>query len=113
MLLRNVICFWMFFFASVISKAEESVKNTVSMGQFANNELKPPVEFLGDFITTGSLIVGAICFFWSFVKFLEYKKNPYTTTLGSVIAIVLPAIAFVSLSFLSFIIGVEVNPLKK
>lgn len=109
---KKFYMFWIFFFVSTIGKAEESVKKPASLGQFANEAIIP-VGFLGNFIETGSLIVGVICFFWGFNKFLDYKKNPYTTTLGSVIAIVLPAIAFVSLPFLSFIIGVEVNPLKK
>lgn len=112
MLLRDFTCFWMFFFVSTIGKAEESVKNPASIGQFAT-EVRTPVEFLGDFITTGSLILGVICFFWGFMQYLEYKKNPYTATFGSVMARVLPAIALVSLPFLSFILGVEVNPLQE
>jgi len=104
--------FLMFFFVSSIVKAEESVKTIANIGEFAD-DLTPRVGFLGNFITTGSLILGVICFFWGFNKFLAYKENPYTTTLSSVIAIILPAIAFVCLPFLSFIIGVEVNPLQK
>lgn len=109
---KKFYLFWISFFVSTIARAEESEKKTTSLGQFANEAIIP-VGFLGDFIETGSLILGVICFFWGFIQFLEYKKNPYTTTLGSVIAIVIPAIAFVSLPFLSFIIGVEVNPLQK
>src|SRR5438105_1393763 len=96
---RKFCIFWMFFFVNTIGSAEESIKNTVSLGRFAN-ELITPVAFVGDFITTGSLILGVVCFFWGFIQYLEYKKNPHNATLGSVIAIVLPAIAFVSLPFL-------------
>lgn len=108
---RFFMC-WICFFVSTIGKAEESVEKTAGFGQFAN-EATIHVGFLGDFIETGSLILGVICFFWGFNKFSDYKKNPCTTTLGSVMMIVIPAIAFVSLPFLSFFIGVEVNPLKK
>src|SRR5437762_2528528 len=109
---KKFYLFWIFFFVSTLVKAEESEKKPASLGQFAD-EATVHVGFLSDFIETGSLILGVICFFWGFMRFLEYKKNPYTTTLGSVIVVVIPAVALVSLPFLSFIIGVEVNPLKK
>jgi len=104
--------FLMLFFLSTICKAEESVKDTKSIGQLAN-ELNPPVSFLNDFIVGGSFILGVVCFFWAFHKFLEYKENPYTTTLGSVILIVITAVALVFLPLFPIIIGADVNPLQK
>jgi hypothetical protein len=112
MLFRYFKYFCAVFFVSTITKAEEPEKNVMSIGQFAK-ELTPPVGILGDFITTGSLILGVVCFFWGFLQFLEYRKNPYTAPLSSVFSRVLPAIALVSLPFLSIILGVEVNPLQK
>lgn len=111
MLLRYFSSTWIFFVSTMV-KAEEAKENVMNIGQFAK-ELTTPVEVLGGFIRTGSLILGVICFFAGFIQFLEYRKNAYAAPLSSVLALLLPAIAFTSLPFLSFIIGVEVNPLQK
>lgn len=105
-MLLHLLYFWIFLFASTIVNASQSI------GQFSK-ELQTPVEFIGDFILTGSSILGVICFFWGFIQFLEYKKNPHTATFGSVMTLVLPGIVFVFLPYLPQFLGAEVNPLQK
>jgi ABC-type uncharacterized transport system permease subunit len=112
MLLRYFTYFFIIFGVSAIVKADESEEQVKSMGEFAN-DLSKPVDFLHHFISTGALILGVVCFFMGIMKYLEYRQNPYSASLSSVLSLVLPAIALVSLPFLTFILGVEVDPLQK
>jgi len=56
---------------------------SASIGDFAT-ELMTPTEIVGNSIAYGALILGIMAVVASVLRYVEYRRNPFTTTLSSV-----------------------------
>lgn len=78
--------------------------STPSIGEFAA-QLIEPVGILGDFISTASLMMGIMCLFAAFLRFLQFRVNPYASPLSTVITLIILGIVLLCLPFLYLLTG--------
>lgn len=69
------------------------------IGEYAG-ELIEPVHILSNFISSGSLIVGAMLLVAALMRFLQYRVNPLASPLSTVIMLLVLGIMLVALPFI-------------
>lgn len=108
--LRLMLCCISFFYFGVVL-ADQEASTTPSFGEFAT-QLSEPVGILGDFMSTGSIVLGIMSFFAAFLRYLQYRVNPLSSPLSTVVTLIILGILFICLPFLHLLGGSHVPPYK-
>lgn len=95
------------FFISILSMSQLlAEEQTPSIGEFAAS-LMEPVSILGKFISTGSILMGVMCIFAAFLRYLQYRVNPLAQPLGGVVVLFILGLAFLGLPFVHLLFGIH------
>jgi hypothetical protein len=86
-------------------RADEKV---ASIGEFAAG-LMEPVSILNKFMTTGSVVLGIVCIFSAFLRYMQHRVNPMAQPLGNVVFLFLLGGALIGLPFMHLIF--DLNPI--
>jgi hypothetical protein len=76
--------------------------NEGGVGDLAES-LIAPVGLIYDFISTAAIIIGIVCFFGAFIRYNEFRNNPTSVPISSVITLIILGIALLCLPFLNTI----------
>ena len=97
------------FFLLTLGCVGYAMADTPSIGQFAS-ELMEPVSVLNKFISTGSILVGVMCLFAAFFRYLQYRVNPLAQPIGSVIVLFILGLALLGLPFVHILFDLHPFP---
>lgn len=75
-----------------------------SIGDIAY-QLVEPVSIVSDFIGTSSLIIGIMCVFASFLRYLQYRVNPLVAPMSTVIILLVLGLVLIGLPFIYKVLG--------
>lgn len=91
-IIRHVIWYFLLIFP-MVGFADSG---TNGFGYVAQN-LVEPVNVLSDFVSSASIIIGISFILGSFLRYLQYRVNPFASPLGTVIALLIMGIVLVCL----------------
>jgi hypothetical protein len=75
-----------------------------SLGGFADS-MSEPVQVISNFVNVGCIIIGVACLFAAIVKYFEHRRSPLHVPLGTVIWLVIIAVALLALPFTYLLTG--------
>lgn len=101
--------FYLRFFLLYLTGIGLVMADTPSIGQFAS-QLMEPVSVLNRFFSTASLMVGIMCLFAAFFRYLQHRVNPLAQTLSSVIVLFILGLALIGLPFVHILFDLHPFP---
>lgn len=104
--LSRLTFFFISLFSSVIAIAATE-STTPSIGHFAA-DLMEPVGILGNFMRTASLMLGVMCLFSAFLRYMQHRVNRLASPLSGVITMIILAIFLLCLPFLHLLLDIDI-----
>lgn len=90
--------------------ATMTIPRSPSIGEFAGS-LMEPVTILSKFISTASMMLGIMCLFSAFLRYMQYRVNRVASPLSTVIVLSILGLLLLALPFVHVLTGY--NPFPK
>lgn len=74
------------------------------LGQVANNILEP-VTVVSQFISTACIVLGGAFLFTSVIKYIEHRRNPLASPIGTVIFLFIAGVILIFLPIITMYSG--------